>query len=565
MKISQQSLSLLAVLIGVTLLYGSFSGNGFVYDDAESILAQQPLEVAGDFFQIFSEPSFPVLPYYRPVTRFTLLLQKTIHGNHAWWFHGFNALLIGVTGGLAYCLLRIPTFKIKHPPALIAAAIFVLHPAASSCVYPISSGRETLLPTAFILLSVCSFLKGNRNFYWLAVGSYAFALLSKEQAIVVPIIFVVADTFQISINSPMKDYRVWIRRYFPIATVTVVYLCIRWVLFRGTEVEVAVLGNPMQPIYSFIYALQTIFVPFVHLVYEPPQEIWFSKTRLVFSLLMLAGMIFVIVKNRESFCQPVCFWICWFFLALLPTANLLKQECMFSERYVFLAALAPVGIIAMLASHYWESFTFRKLYLIIATIVMLMLTAMSWVRGYYFENNFVFYNQWVQTNPQSENAWVHLGLEYYDQRRYSEAIGYYQKALSINSDYAGALTNMGNALAVQGQLDQAIHFYQQASENIDPQWIQQRANLYHNLGNVFLDKKDTSKAIENFQRAVELSADLYPSHLSLAEIYMQRGEPQAARKHLQTALKIKTIPTEIKQLIEETMEKIPMKNDPASK
>ena len=108
---------LLAVM--VVLVYLPSTRNGFIYDDHKIILAHPGAATPGEIAQIFREPHFPRFPYYRPVTRSTLLIQKAMHGNRATPFHIVNAALMGLTAAAVFVLLRRPAFAIARGPALL--------------------------------------------------------------------------------------------------------------------------------------------------------------------------------------------------------------------------------------------------------------------------------------------------------------------------------------------------------------------------------------------------------------------------------------------------------------
>ena len=142
----------------------------------------------------FRRAALSNLPYYRPVTRLTLVAQKWMSGDVPWPFHLGNALLMGAAALLTYAILRLPQMGVAPWLALAAAALFALHPLASSCVYPISSGRETLLPSAWTLAAVYAFLRGGGGWRAAAMVAFAGALFSKEAGLVTPLLFVLAIT-----------------------------------------------------------------------------------------------------------------------------------------------------------------------------------------------------------------------------------------------------------------------------------------------------------------------------------------------------------------------------------
>src|SRR5207247_9770230 len=143
-----------ALFLRGTAVYAPAARNAFIYDDIQVIQRQRAPRSVADFARIFAERHFYNLPYYRPITRLTLLAQKTVHGDDPAPFHLANAALMGLAAVAAYGLLRRPAFGLERPPAFLAAALFGLHPIASSCVFPFTSCREHHLPYLYTPVAV---------------------------------------------------------------------------------------------------------------------------------------------------------------------------------------------------------------------------------------------------------------------------------------------------------------------------------------------------------------------------------------------------------------------------
>ena len=254
---------------------------GWIYDDHVVILAQAPHRSFREFAHIFAERHFPNLPYYRPITRSTLLLQKSWHGDHPAYFHLGNAILIGLAALLAYSLLRLPVFRTHPDIAFFGAALFALHPIASSCVYPLASGRETLMPGLWTLLAVYAFLRSGRFWPLLSWVGFIGALFSKESAIIVPGLFVLADALKLSQGPVDRRWPEWMRRYLPAVLILLAYFLVRHSLFGSSQYQ---FGNLSGPVYAFLYAIQTFFIPTFQLVYEPPLQVWLSPTKLAIAV-----------------------------------------------------------------------------------------------------------------------------------------------------------------------------------------------------------------------------------------------------------------------------------------
>jgi tetratricopeptide (TPR) repeat protein len=483
----------------VAALYAPSARDGFVYDDREVIQAHPGIASAADLWRIFRERHFPNLPYYRPVTRATLLLQKGLHGEDPAPFHLFNAALMGVAAVLAYALLTLPAFGVEPSVAWLAAAIFALHPAASSCVYPISSGRETLMPAVFTLLAVYSWLRSGRGWRILAYASFTAALFSKEQAVVVPLLFALADVLRLSPTPPRRAAQ-WLARYVPLAAIGVIYFGTRLQLFGGGEYH---RGSLAGPLLSIAYAVQTVVTPYRELIYEPSVASWFSPARFAAAIAVIG--ILMTLAVRRPLGRRGAFWLGWFLLALLPTANILKQEAHYDERYVFLPSLAVIVIGAMLAS--------RRGFapILCAAALCLICTYISVARASVFEDDISFAEQWLRTDPENVNANFTMGIGLARQQRWTESLPYYEKSARLQPDVAEVHARFGIALAQLEEMDQALEQFRIAVR-LKPG----AADLHNNLANALASRSLYSEALIHYREALRLRPDYVEAQRNLA-------------------------------------------------
>ena len=107
-----------------------------------------------------------------------------------------------------------------------------------------------------------------------AVLLWTLALFSKEQAIVLPVLFLLSDALDLvgdkRLKQPVKNAS-W---YSAMAVVAIIYMFIRRQIFGGSEWVLATNGFPWRPLLSYVYAMQSIIAPFVQLAYEPPPDVW---------------------------------------------------------------------------------------------------------------------------------------------------------------------------------------------------------------------------------------------------------------------------------------------------
>jgi tetratricopeptide (TPR) repeat protein/serine phosphatase RsbU (regulator of sigma subunit) len=145
-----------------------------------------------------------------------------------------------------------------------------------------------------------------------------------------------------------------------------------------------------------------------------------------------------------------------------------------------------------------------------------------------------------------------IGLIYYDQERYVEALEAYQKALTIREriddqkGIADCYNNIGNIHADQGRYAEALESYQKAliiRERIGDQ--QGIAVSYNNIGVIHADQGRYAEALESYQKALTILerigdqqgiADCYNN---IGTIHAEQGRYAEALESHQKALAIR--------------------------
>ncbi len=115
-----------------------------------------------------------------------------------------------------------------------------------------------------------------------------------------------------------------------------------------------------------------------------------------------------------------------------------------------------------------------------------------------------------QKNLLSIDEYYNLGVAFFNNQQYDEAIVNFQKALNLNPNLLHAYNYLGNALQEKKQFDEAITYYQKAVQinHDDP-------TAYMNLGILYQNIKQHDESIKNFKKVIELHPNL-----SLAYDYM---------------------------------------------
>lgn len=153
---------LAAILLLVVAVYGQTFAFPFHFDD----------------YALLADPLRPFQT--RPLTWLTFWLNYQFTGAHPWSYHAVNVLLHGAATAAAHAVFR----RLASPQAaLVAAAVFALHPLQSEAVCYVFA-RATILATLFCLLAWLQWLDDRP---WPAVGLFCLALLAKEEAVSFPL------------------------------------------------------------------------------------------------------------------------------------------------------------------------------------------------------------------------------------------------------------------------------------------------------------------------------------------------------------------------------------------
>ena len=513
------------------LVYARSLANGFVYDDLLHIVDEPMPRSFEQLARIFAEPMSPIVPYYRPLARVLNVGQKWLHGAAPLPFHLANLALGFACAWALRGLLMTRALGASAGAATLAALGFALHPIASECIYAVASGRETLLPTLFTLLACSAHLRGTPRARVAAVACFALGMLSKEQAIAIPLLLGLADALGIPPDAP-RSARSWAARYAPHALVVVAYAALRTLAIpSGAGPELALLRMPSGPLLSMLYDVQTTFAPFASVIYEPSLAVWWSLPRLALAA-AAAGALALLALRADA--RRAFWFLAWIVLALAPTANVFVQEPGFAERWGFAALAGWLGLCALAFTPLSAAGPLLRRASWIAPLTALALCAvLTFSRGPTYRDNDAFLAQWLHSDPAAAQPWISLGEAHERRGNYGEAVRAYRRVLARNPDTALAHASLAITLANQGLLPRAEAHARRAVA-LDPR----DAESWNNLGGIRARRGDLAGAIENYERALTLRPRLASAHNNFGVALRTRGELAAAREHFERAIEI---------------------------
>ena len=111
---------------------------------------------------------------------------------------------------------------------------------------------------------------------------------------------------------------------------------------------------------------------------------------------------------------------------------------------------------------------------------------------------------------KAERKHVREGNDLYKSEKFTESEIEYRKALEVNPRSIEGTYNLGNSLYRQKKFPEAAEQYQLLagqSERLKetPEGKQRLSEVYHNMGNIFMNGKDYAKSVEAYKESLRLN------------------------------------------------------------
>ena len=149
------------------------------------------------------------------------------------------------------------------------------------------------------------------------------------------------------------------------------------------------------------------------------------------------------------------------------------------------------------------------------------------------------YGQAIAMKPDFPEAYANLGTLYAQQKQWQQALDYYQKALELKPDFIGVYKhlarvwqNLGEPQKAQSMLAQAQKLESQSESQVSPQRL-------FNLGEQASQQGNLPQALKYYQQAVQIAPDFAPAYQRLAAITEKMGLWQESTVYYRQLLQLK--------------------------
>ena len=552
---------LLLLLIGMVVRTPALPGQ-LIWDDQflarDSPFIKSPLLILESFrHYLFPDSSSA---HYRPIQTLSFIFDYFFWNSNTFGFHLTNIVLHAGTGILLYFLLRhlFAAFRGQSgaptsPGATSVAAFFCamlwsVHPVHSAAIDYISGRADSLAAFfacgAWLLFIAARKSIGRRKrlvFLAFAACSALLALCSRETAGLWLLIFLLHQLF----FDRAMTRRAKLAVLVGVLCIFGGYIGLRQLPGpRSTAAPAAGWSSPVRAVLMLRalgdYGRLMILPVNLHMernIFDPRNyggiQSWRGSAQTEY--LSLAGLILIVIvgiacRQRTAGQRMRIFGALWFFLAYLPTSNIVDLNATVAEHWLYLPSMGLLIFAAGCALDFPARY--HKGIAAFASLAVIAFGARSAIRSSDWVTPETFYKRTIAAGGGSARLSTNLALIYSGRGEYDKAEEILRKVLESSPDFPVARNNLADVLQRQGKRDQAEAMFAASNaasaisrKDYPHTWI---AAL--NLAHMQHAKGEDSSALAVLEQARTDYPHIWEIISFEAEVLRQTAGPEAALK-----------------------------------
>lgn len=559
----KRRIALAAILVFTFICFSPSLNNDFVnwdddrnFTDNELITSLNNQNFWENTVKIFKSD---VIGGYNPLTIWTFLIEQKIFGQDKPMYWHLNNILLHLLC-CAFVFWIAFRLRLKFWGAVLLCLLFAVHPMRVESVAWVTERKDVLFG-AFYLMAMFYYIKGkqegfNKKYILIIAVSFILSLLSKIQAVILPISLILVDYYLskdtvIQLKSILKKWP-----YFA-GSLAVGLLGIYFLqdqgsidqehsglsrIFIGAYSLVvyyikSIVPYRMSPLYPYPASLAWYFAASTPIFILTGAYLWYSYTKKwkvqffglafflanVILLLQILGAGQGFLADRFTY---IPYFGLFFIYAYFIENKILSKPNWFKPGLI--VSLIVIGIYGMV------SFQQNKVWKNSDTLWSHVLkyyanTALPWGNraNYYRDNGMTQkalsdYSQVIKLKPDKSAAYnsrARLYFNYSQRDSLLKALDNYNKAISLEPDNAEYLTNRGATYAKLGNVQKSIEDLD-AAERIDPEF----ANIYLNRSIIYMGQQQWSKTLQDLNSYLELKPYNSDIWYEKAKMHMVLGQ-----------------------------------------
>ncbi len=437
-RIWQNALPYLVIFCAAFALYAKTLSFEFIpsWDDSEYVINNLYIRAftADNLTAIFAGSFFL---NYTPLQLLSYMADYQAWGLDPAGYHLTNVILHAINACLAYALIGrvVPSRKV----AFVSAMLFAVHPVNVENTAWISE-RKSLISALFSMLAVMSYIgyaKGRgKGAYAAAAFFFILAIISKPVAVVLP---AVLAAYEMTLGEGIRKK---ILALVPLFAISVALAVVTFTAQSGGgSVGHETLSAEM--LFGTVYpSMLPVFWKYAALILWPFNQSGFYDITIYNSFLSPLVLISAVTIAASGvivlrYCNGQGrFWFLWFWLWVLPVANIIPLPVFYADRYMYMPAISffvLIGWLAEQASFHGASTPSGRRYLhsAVATVLIVFYGLIAFFRVDVWKNELVFWSDAAAKSPNMYVPHLNLGFALEERGMYAEAVMEYETAVRI--------------------------------------------------------------------------------------------------------------------------------------
>ncbi len=530
------------ISVAAVVPYLNIFNNTFAYDDSDYFLRWEGIKSINISSFFSGDAPMHYHHVYRPIRSIIQSIIYQFSSTNPFGYHLFALAVHLLATFLIYLIAKRISNKII---ALVSAIIFALLPVHTMSITFILAIFSTV-GLVFLLLSFYLYIlfgqSHHKKYFYLSLAAALLAFFTYELALILPLLIILYDVC--IKNLTKKQFKSYAKYYLFYFLEAILFLIIRYSIlgkiYKGPFlIEIDFFNRMLTMSKAFVrYIYLTIFNYPLSVHYDTEIANSLFDIKVLASLLTIFGLIGLAIFFYKRNLKIYTFIIFWFFISLIPVANIVPIAFFVSEQYLYLASFAWTLLLGIIFYKLYCSFKEKKQGLITSLLIVLIMLCLvygylTWSRNKDWRNDLVLWTSVLARQPNSVKAHNNLAFYYRNEENYRLAQEHLQKALEINPEYSLAYVNLGEVYMDQEQFEQAIEYFKKAI-SLRPNY----AASYHNLGFSYHNLGQVKEAEENYQKAIEIYPQYYQSNKNLAVLYLAQERYDEAMVRFKRALEL---------------------------
>ena len=504
----------LIIFAGLAIYSSSLNGQ-FIWDDDVLVKNNNYITEWSNADKLFAGRistyfSGAGLNFYRPLQMITYTADYSLWKLDVRGYHLTNILLHICVALLVYFFIN-ALFSDAFL-ACLTSVFFVSHPAHTEAVSYIS-GRSDSLSALFMILCFIFYIKtlhaDNMAFNIITVLSYVCAILSRETSLILPVLFLL---YHYAFQKKIK-----LKIFSLMLAISFLYVLFRLTLLKSLLDSPAHSSAFLERLPGFFVALYSYikilaFPCNLHMGYGAVL-FDFRDIRVFLGLLILVFSLAYALRAKKN-SRLIFFSMGWFFIALLPVANIYPINAYMAEHWLYIPSIGAFLLIANGLRSMYKQERLRHAAIFIITGLFALSCYFTIRQNEYWKDPVDFYKRTIKYVPGNNSLYLNLGMAYFNIGKKEEAAEVFKKAIQINPNNADAYNNLGNIYSDIGNKDDAVSAYKKAIE-INPDY----AGAYFNLFLFYFHEKQYDLAAECCDKAIGRGFKVPPEFLKALEPY----------------------------------------------